>query len=334
MATVGIIANPAAGQDIRRLVAHGWNVPAHEKVNILRRVFAGLEAAGVERVVAMPDVNMLCMAARDGASAGMDFQLLEMDIFNEEEDSTRAAEIMADMEVGCLVTLGGDGTNRAVARGAGTVPLVAISTGTNNVFPSATEGTVAGLAAAVVARRLVDTRAVTLRPAVLEVQIDRSTTDIALVDVAVSRERFVGARAIWDMDTLHEVFLARAEPASIGLSAIGAALPTQSQDGSTGLHLRLGPGGISVVAPVAPGLVRAVPVSEWSPLQIDVPAEVGLTPCILALDGERSMTVRRDQAAQVCLRESGPRVVDPKAAIREASRAGIFTDGTLKAGQD
>ena len=42
MSTVGIIANPAAGKDIRRLVAHGRVVSNQEKANILRRVFAGI----------------------------------------------------------------------------------------------------------------------------------------------------------------------------------------------------------------------------------------------------------------------------------------------------
>ena len=42
MALVGIIANPAASKDIRRLVAQGRVVPDWEKVNILKRVLLGL----------------------------------------------------------------------------------------------------------------------------------------------------------------------------------------------------------------------------------------------------------------------------------------------------
>ncbi len=332
MTTVGIIANPAAGQDIRRLVAHGWNVPAHEKVNVLRRVFAGLEAAGVKRIIAMPDVANLCAAARDGASTDVEFSLLEMNVFNDQGDTAKAAGLMVEVGVACVVTLGGDGTNRAVASALGGVPLVPISTGTNNVFPAATEGTVAGLAAGLVASNIVDVDAVTTRPRVLEVQISDAPTDVALIDVAISKERFVGARAIWDMGTVHELFLSRAEPASIGMSAIGAALPGLPEDGRTGVHLRIGPGGTTVVAPIAPGLVRPVQVKEWSAIEVDTPVDVGLVPCTIALDGERTLVVRDDQTASVCLRESGPRVVDPKAAIREASSAGVFTDGTLKSG--
>jgi predicted polyphosphate/ATP-dependent NAD kinase len=47
MATVGIIANPASGKDIRRLVAHGSVFNNLEKVNIVRRALLGLQAIGV-----------------------------------------------------------------------------------------------------------------------------------------------------------------------------------------------------------------------------------------------------------------------------------------------
>jgi predicted polyphosphate/ATP-dependent NAD kinase len=55
MATVGIIANPASGKDIRRLVAHGSVFDNQEKVNIVRRVLLGLQATGVEEIIFMPD---------------------------------------------------------------------------------------------------------------------------------------------------------------------------------------------------------------------------------------------------------------------------------------
>ncbi len=327
MATVGIIANPAAGKDIRRLVAHGRFVPNQEKVNVLKRLLAGLDAAGVEQVVMMPDVAMLGRGALDGAELGLQVDFLDMVIFNEERDSSLAAELMARMGVGCLVTLGGDGTNRAVARGSGGVPLVAISTGTNNVFPSMVEGTLAGLAAGVVARGLVDLDRVSTVSKRLEVYVDDAPRDIALVDVAVSREHFVGARAIWDMNTVHEIFLARAEPASIGLSAIGAQLCPLSLEDELGMHFTLGQGGTTVHAPIAPGVVRAVGIQDWRLLQPGESREVALRPCTIALDGERSFSVLQGQTASVRLARNGPRVVSVEAALREAALAGVFRDG-------
>ena len=68
MSRVGIIANPAAGKDIRRIVAQGRFVPNHEKVNILKRVLAGLDAVGVERVLFMPDTGALGSNALQGST--------------------------------------------------------------------------------------------------------------------------------------------------------------------------------------------------------------------------------------------------------------------------
>ena len=156
MATVGIIANPAAGKDIRRLVAFGRLVPNQEKINTIKRILAGLDATGIEKVVFMPDSSMLGRAAIERGRFGFEVQFLDMPVSNEEEDSSRAAAMMACMGVACIVTLGGDGTNRSVAKGSQDIPLVPVSTGTNNVFPSMVEGTVAGLAAGVVAGGLID----------------------------------------------------------------------------------------------------------------------------------------------------------------------------------
>ena len=55
MALVGIIANPASGKDIRRLVAHGSVFDNQEKVRIVRRILLGLSEMGVDRICFMPD---------------------------------------------------------------------------------------------------------------------------------------------------------------------------------------------------------------------------------------------------------------------------------------
>ena len=55
MRTVGIIANPASGKDIRRLIASGMTVSNPEKRNIIIRMIKAMDALGVERVEIMPD---------------------------------------------------------------------------------------------------------------------------------------------------------------------------------------------------------------------------------------------------------------------------------------
>ena len=321
---VGIIANPAAGKDIRRLVAQGRFVTNQEKVNILRRVLAGIESVGVRRVVFMPDMSRLGHGSLDGSTQGLSVEFADILVTNKEIDSTRAAEAMRDQGVGCIVTLGGDGTNRAVAKGAGDVPIVPISTGTNNVFPQMMEGTVAGIAAGVVASGSVDLEQVTRRSTLLEVSIDGTPSDIALVDVAVSTHRFIGARALWDIDTITELFLARTDADAIGLSAIGARLRSSGGSERSAVHVALGPDGGKVNAPIAPGVVTTVPVSSWKLMDVGEPVEIGLRPCTIALDGERALSVGAEQSAEVTLRDNGPFVVDVERAIREATRWGVF----------
>ncbi len=321
---VGIIANPAAGKDIRRLVAQGRFVTNQEKVNILRRVLAGIESVGVRRVVFMPDMSSLGHGSLYGRTHGMSVEFADILVTNKEIDSTRSAEAMRDRAVGCIITLGGDGTNRAVAKGAGDVPIVPISTGTNNVFPQMMEGTVAGIAAGVVASGSVDVDAVTRRSTALEVSIDGAVRDLALVDVAVSTHQFIGARALWDIDTISELFLARTDADAIGLSAIGARLRPSDGDERSAVHVTLGDGGETVDAPIAPGMVTTVPVSSWDVMNVGKPVDVGLRPCTIALDGERAMRLGAEESAHVTLRNNGPLVVDVEAAIREATRLGVF----------
>jgi len=139
---------------------------------------------------------------------------LEMPVLGISADSTHAARLLAELGAGCIITLGGDGTNRGVASGCGTVPLVPISTGTNNVFPIFLEGTIAGMAAGLVASGMRDERTVQRAPR-LEVRVNGVVVESALVDVVVSSLLFVGARAIWDLATVREVVLSRVAPTTL-----------------------------------------------------------------------------------------------------------------------
>lgn len=329
MSIVGIIANPSAGKDIRRVVAHGRTVPDIEKVNIIKRVLLGLDAAGVNQILLMPDRSMLGKSALESLCLRTNVRFLDTVILGEESDSTKAARKMVSMGVGCLVTLGGDGTNRAVALGSGKVPIVPIALGTNNVFSINVEGTLAGLAAGVVARDVIDQKKTVTCTRKLEVQIGNSNRDIALVDVAISKEMFIGSRAIWDVETLKEVFLAKFEVDSLGLSSIGAAVNPTNNGFKRGLHIKIGHGGFYVVAPVAPGLVSKIPILNWSYTRVDQAIAIGLTPSTIALDGERSYRILEGQTASVTLRENGPPVVSVDSAIRHAYSNGILSNSTI-----
>ncbi len=328
MTLAGIIANPAASKDIRRLVALGRVIPDWEKVNTVRRVMLGLQAVGVDAVVAMADSAHLCERARDYSQLDLDLSLLPIPSRFSERDTTRAAAAMKDLGVGCLVTLGGDGTNRAVAKGCTSIPVVAISTGTNNVFPAMVEGTLAGMAAGLVALGKLDVEDVAIRSKMLEVYVDEQYRDVALVDVALSRERFVASRAIWDLETLYEVFLTRAEPFGIGLSAVGGQLSPTALSDDAGLRYVLGSpelrGNTRIVAPVAPGVVAEVDISSFQKLELGEPVHLESRHCTVALDGEREFSVTPDERLSVLLRRNGPSVVDVGLALKTAAQQGAL----------
>ena len=346
MALVGIIANPAASKDIRRLVAQGRVVPDWEKVNIVRRALLGLQSVGVDRVLAMPDSSHLVQRAADDPHLSVEVELLRMSALYNEGDTVRAAAAMSERGVNCVITLGGDGTNRAVAKGTCELPMVAISTGTNNVFPVMVEGTTAGMAAGLVASGSVPLDQAAVRSKTLAVLVDGEDRDIALVDVALSKERFVASRAIWDMNTIYEVFLTRAEPSSIGLSSIGARLEAVSMSDAGGLHYRIAAveegngnsedaaqdglpderldGYLYVRAPIAPGSVPVVGIESWQRLSDGQRVTIERRNSTVALDGERSFSVNSDNLLEIEVRRNGPPVVNVDATLRHAVASGVF----------
>ncbi|MDQ3694054.1 MAG: NAD(+)/NADH kinase [Chloroflexota bacterium] len=331
MTTAGIIANPASGKDIRRLVAHGSSFDNNEKINLVRRALTGLDAAGVDRVVFMPDPYAIVERAAGPLQLRLQLSPLVMPILGEAGDSLEAARRMIDLGAGVIITLGGDGTNRVVAKAGGEVPLVAISTGTNNVFPTMVEGTLAGLAAGLVATGIARNRPggprVVRRLPKLVVNIDGTHRDLALIDVVATRQSWIGSRALWDPDQIREVVLSRLEPAAIGLASLGGLLFPAACGGCSGAHVVVGDheSGRAVLAPLAPGLIRQVPIEEARLIEHGEEVTLGHGPCLIALDGERELEVLDPTASiTVAFSPRGPRVVDIAAAIQDGASQGFF----------
>lgn len=321
---IGIIANPASGKDIRRLVAQGSVFDTSEKTNILRRVLRAVDALGPGRVLVMPDTDAIGARALDGLRVSLDVIVVEMPVRGTAEDSTEAARRMAERGARCIITLGGDGTNRAVAAGCGDVPLLPISTGTNNVFSTVVEGTVAGLAAAAIATGQADVERVTHRAKRLDVLVDGRPVDLALIDAVTTRDLFVASRALWEPGKLVEALLTRAQPGTVGLAAIGGCLATIAPAERRGLYLRFGAGGRRVLAALAPGLVVPVDVAAWRVVDLDEVVSFEPGDFTVALDGERERTAGRGQVVSARVTEAGPRVVDVEACLEDAARRGAF----------
>ena len=131
--TVGVIVNPIAGKDVRRLVTAASHTSDGAKVDLVRRaVIAALES-GAGRVLLASDPHHL--AERAVVGLGDRAQILDTVIHGERDDTIAAASRMWKEDVDVLVVFGGDGTCRDVALGWPDALLIAISTGTNNVYP-------------------------------------------------------------------------------------------------------------------------------------------------------------------------------------------------------
>ena len=319
MKPVGIIANPASGKDIRRLIASGMTVTNQEKQNLLIRMLLAMDALGVESVEIMPDttgIGQRVIAEVQDSLKCTRVTILAMPyVIGTQNDSLRAAQQMAEREFACIVVLGGDGTSRIVSKGSGDVPLIPVSTGTNNAFPQMIEGTLVGMAAAAVVTGVVsEDEACDLAPR-LELVKGSQVIDIALIDLAVVDARDIAARAVWEPDTLKEIFLTQASPASIGLSSIGGQLhPLRAfhQPGysACALQIVVGKGNHQVLAPIAPGLMKRVPIERFRLFSGQEDLRIGFSPGVVALDGEREVAIAAGEHYGVRLNPHGPKVVN------------------------
>jgi predicted polyphosphate/ATP-dependent NAD kinase len=337
-AIVGIVANPLSGRDIRRLVSQASVFPTAEKANMIQRMLTALGAVGVDRVLLSTDLGGISAAvlralerrpaqrrnAADGPWPEVEF-LDDLPISQSAQDTVRSVRRMVTGGARVIICLGGDGTARVAAAAAGPVPMLALSTGTNNVFPAVREATVAGLAAGLVATGVVPAAGATSRAKLLEVRAgDRVET--ALVDVAVSTERHVGSRAVWDPATVTQLFCAFAEPDAIGLSAVLGQLAPVTRQQAHGVTAHIATSAArQVLAPIAPGLVVPVGVTSIEPMEpgrdYPVAAEAG----VIAVDGERELTFSHPPTVR--LRLDGPYCIDVPAVLAASARHGLLQRG-------
>ena len=95
------------------------------------------------------------------------------------------------------------------------------------------------------------------------------------MDVAVTSERFVGARALWRAGEISELFVTSARPDAVGLSSVAGLLDPVPRSAEHGLHVRFtNPESAETVlnVPLAPGLVVPIGVAEHHHIE---PGEIG-----------------------------------------------------------
>jgi len=312
---IGIVANPASGKDIRRVTARASVFDNQEKTAMVRRCLIGVRAMSDAPVRYLADANRLVESAL--GELGIDGEAVDIEQTGGAIDTTNAARAMGG--AAAVVTLGGDGTNRAFAKGWLDAPLIPLSTGTNNAFPVMREATTAGAAAGLLASRRIPLETVAGQAKVIHVDIEGEEGDIALIDAVLTADRFIGARALDDPAKLVAAMLTRADPAGVGMTSVGGFVRPLSPDEDAALTFAFdGSSRRRVVAALAPGRFDSVGLRETRDVALGEPMQV-TGPGVLALDGERERVLQPGQVATLRTRRDGPWVVDVTRVLTRAA---------------
>lgn len=324
--TVGIIANPESGRDIRRLVSKASVFDNMEKVNIVERILTVLQILGIKKVLAMPETFGIVPAAVSALDTHlkMEVEYVPIRILGDWKDTFLAAKFMQN-KVGAVIVIGGDGTNRVVSKAETDIPIMPISTGTNNVFPYMIEATIAAEAAAAIATGVVDKNEGAYRAKRLEIIQDGEVKDIALIDVAATTLSFIASKAVWKPEYLREIVASSCSPYNIGLSSIAGTIKEITPLEDKALYVEIGEGNL-IKAPIAPGILKEIGVKNVKVLNLGESVKIKSTPSLLALDGEREFDAEKDTWIRVT--RNGPWLIDYKKTLRIAAEKGFFGDGT------
>jgi predicted polyphosphate/ATP-dependent NAD kinase len=335
---VGIIANPASGRDIRRLVAQGGVFTIAEKCSIIIRLVSALGVTGVGVILMIPDRGGIAervrraLAANDHPSHHQQPKVvfLAMPVEDGPADTVRGTTQMVAAGARAIVVLGGDGTQRLVAGACGEVPIMPLSTGTNNVFPESREATIAGLATGLVAVGKISAAEATVRNKILRLEMDGVSSDLAVVDISVAANRWVGSRALWRPEALDQIFVTFAEPDAIGLSSVAGLMRPVSRRAPHGLRIDLAPpdrAKVLLMCPIAPGLILPVGIEDVQEIHAGEMQNLRLAQGTIALDGEREFEYGSGRRPAVRLDGQGPYTIDIDKVMQRAAEERLLAIG-------
>ncbi len=325
---LGIIVNPVSGRDARRLFARAMSSTHESKRNQLERVIVGAAAAGVKRIVLVRDPFRIAQSAVEALGVEVEIELRDVGASCKPTDTVAAVALMREAGCGALAVLGGDGTNRVVARAWSDSLILPLSTGTNNVFPVMVEATVAGAAAGLVATGRVPVAEAARRTKVVRAQVEDEEDDLALVDAAHMVGDSTGNLLPFDPRLMRTIVLARALPCAVGLSPVGGMLQPCGPDDDFGVHVECTApqaGGRALLAPISPGLYRKVHVMGAQRLELAEWVEFR-GPGLLAFDGDRERTLAPGQRVRLSVKRNGPWVIDVSRTLASAAARGVYLD--------
>ncbi len=308
---IGIIANPSSGHDVRRLVSRAKTVTQLEKINLLRRVICGLLSMGNFRILYMPErLYMIQQALEKCEQLSIDARPVPIRAEGGPEDTLNATRQMVADGVCLIITLGGDGTNRLVAGESSNVPILPLSTGTNNIFPEFHEGSRAGLAAGMYLRQLAEGNSspgFCLQHKCLKAA-GGEWKEVALVDMALSNQKQLGGRAVWDAKKLTHVFASRATPGDSGISGLLGSIMEVDPEQPHGIYAIAG-NKKKVRGFLVAGVLEEFCFDKYERMQLNEPLNFFVQEGILLVDGERVRQLLNERVS-ISLQSDGPWVLD------------------------
>lgn len=331
MGKIAIAANPASGRDIRRLVSHATVYSNREKENIVERIILGAWQMGGHNTLMMPDSFGFCFRINKHLvedlwelPAGV-IEEAQLPTMDNQQDTIEFAGYAEKEGCDVLIVLGGDGTSRAAAKAIKDIPVISVSTGTNNIYPEMVEGTIVGLAAAAVASHIVEVDACSQRSKRLEIYKNGKFVDIALVDAVFCDSLFSSAKAVWERDEVNKVIVTQCHPASIGFSALPGNLMTVLPEEDIGAVVDCVPGAANVKAAITAGILSDFRLENERIFKVGETVEYGMEyPGMIALDGEKEVSFKKGDKISIKLTRNGPRKINIRKTLELAQQAGYF----------
>ena len=329
MKNVGIIANPFSGRDIRRFTSFAFSVTNPEKENMVTRMILSMQAFGVDNIYLMPDTYRLNsnIMHKVKSTHGAKDNIHIIDTYHpidQPSDTIQAIEEMARRGIKALIVMGGDGTNRLAAKTVKDIPIIAVSTGTNNVYPTFSEGTSVGTAAAFIAEYGNDIPGV-IRDKQIEIHINGKFADIATVDALICKNAFTGSKAIWKTEEIEDIIICRTRSVAIGFSSIIGCICFSNDEDEFGWRTVVGKGNVHIRPQFEPGKITPMTIEEPVKVVLDEPyiftKDYNGT---IALDGERTVSFRAGDEIKVVVTRNGPLRAELSKVMDEAVKKGFF----------
>ncbi|MDC6450299.1 NAD(+)/NADH kinase [Pseudomonadales bacterium] len=324
MHPLGIIVNPMSGRDVRRVAARASISAHHDKQQQVTRLVLGALQSGAQEVYLAREPFRISERAVENIAEKTRIKMLEFKLKHNAHDTVTAAERMWAAGCRTFIVLGGDGTNRIVARTCPDAVLLPLSTGTNNVFPQMVEASVAGAAAGLICSGQVPIEENCYRCKQVHVECDDGTTDLALVDAILLKNDQLGSLLPFSASNISQIFLARSEAASVGISPIGGfILPCGTED-KFGVKLQCKEDAdLQIEVPISPGLYNTIGIESCNRVSLGERTKV-MGPGILAFDGDREIQLGEKQSVTVSIRADGPWIIEPKRVMKAAVSLKVF----------